>query len=605
MAVSPFNSAAVEALETIARLLELLGENSFKVNAHTRAARTIDGHPDDLSTLSKADLQAIDGIGPKIADKLAELQSAGAISELSALRAQVPAGLLEVLNIPGLGPKTVRMFWTDAGVTDIAGLERIIADGSILKLPRMGEKSVAKIKESLAFAKSSSQRLSIGMVMPVAERFLSAVRALPGVERAEIAGSLRRGRDTIADVDLLACASSPSHHASIALAFAALPGVHAVLASGESKVSVRAGLALELGRWGSKDAPEATGPEIQLDLRLVPRESFGAALMYFTGSKEHNVLMRQRALKRGLTLNEYGLFPNDPSDPTPPQNKRIAPVASRDEPEVFRALDLPWIPPELREAQGELDAPPPADLIALEDIRAELHAHTTASDGVLSILDLARAAKARGFHTIAVTDHSKSSAVAGGLSPERLRQHIRDVREAARQIEGITILAGSEVDILADGSLDYDDDLLAQLDVVVASPHAALSQEPAVATERLLRAIRHPLVHIVGHPTGRLINRRPGLAPAMNELIAAALEHRVALEVNAHWMRLDLRDTHVRAAQRAGCLVAIDCDVHEPGDFANLRYGVLTARRGGLTRSQCPNAWDAPKLHAWLRSKRG
>lgn len=602
MAVSPFNSAAVEALETIAKLLELLGENSFKVNAHTRAARTIDGHPDDLSARAKADLQTIDGIGPKIADKLAELQTSGAISELAELRKQVPAGLLEVLNIPGLGPKTVRMFWTDAGVTDLAGLERIIADGSILKLPRMGEKSVAKIRESLAFAKSSSQRLSIGMVMPVAERFLRAVRALPGVERAEVAGSLRRGKETIADVDLLACAASPAQHAEIAAAFAKLPGVHAVLASGESKVSVRAGLEVELGRWGGRD--ESAGPEIQLDLRLVPRESFGAALMYFTGSKEHNVLMRHRALKRGLTLNEYGLFPNDPADPTPPQSKGIAPVASRDEAEVFRALELEWIPPELREAQGELDAPPPADLIALEDIRAELHAHTTASDGVLSILELAREAKARGFHTIAVTDHSKSSAVAGGLSPERLRQHIRDVREAAAQIEGISILAGSEVDILADGTLDYDDELLAQLDVVVASPHAALSQEPGVATERLLRAIRHPLVHIVGHPTGRLINRRPGLSPAMNELIAAACEHRVALEVNAHWMRLDLRDSHVRAAQRAGCLVTIDCDVHERTDYDNLRFGVLTARRGGLTRGNCPNAWDAPRLHAWLKSKR-
>ncbi|MBL8757512.1 MAG: DNA polymerase/3'-5' exonuclease PolX, partial [Phycisphaerae bacterium] len=358
---------------------------------------------------------------------------------------------------------------------------------------------------------------------------------------------------------------------------------------------------------GAGEAPSpaaSAGKSVQVDLRVVPEASWGSALMYFTGSKDHNVRLRERALKMGLTLNDYGLFPNDDHE-TPPQERGIKPVASRTEQEVFKALGLPYIPPELREDRGEVALKKTPTLVEVADIRAELHAHTAASDGELSIEDLARAAMARGFHTLAVTDHSKSSVIANGLSPERLRTHAAAVRAAGKHIKGITLLAGSEVDILADGSLDYDDDLLGTLDVVVASPHTALSQAPELATRRLLRAVEHPMVHILGHPTGRLILRRSGLSPDMGAIIAAAVEHRVALEINAHWMRLDLRDTHVKAAVDAGCLIAINCDVHASSDFDNLRFGVLTGRRGWLPPEQCVNTWAADRLHEWLRSKQG
>jgi len=353
-----------------------------------------------------------------------------------------------------------------------------------------------------------------------------------------------------------------------------------------------------------------TVPTVQVDLRVIPAEAWGAALMYFTGSKEFNVRLRQRALDMGFTLNEYGLFEDD--DPkkelAPPHKRGIKPVASATEEAIFAKLGLPFIPPELREDKGEIEfaakhQAAPA-VLELSDVVAELHSHTTASDGVLSIAELAIEARRRGFHTIAVTDHSQSSAIAGGLKPDALRKHIAAVRAAAKADDSIAILSGSEVDILADGRLDYDDDLLAELDVVVASPHTALSQDSSTATKRLLAAITHPLVHILGHPTGRLVLRRRGLEPDMAAIIAAAKEHDVALEINAHWMRLDLRDTHVRAAVDAGCLIAINCDVHEPGDFDNLGYGVSTGRRGWLPPAQCINCWPAKKLHAWLRSKR-
>ena len=326
--------------------------------------------------------------------------------------------------------------------------------------------------------------------------------------------------------------------------------------------------------------------------------------MYFTGSKEHNVRLRERALKKKLTLNEYGLYPLDKEE-TPPQKRAVKAVASKTEEDIYEKLDLPYMPPEIREDSGEFDLDDTPRLIEFDDILAELHAHTTASDGKLTLEALVDEARDRGYETIAVTDHSQSSAQAGGLSPERLREQIDQVHAHNRKTREITVLAGSEVDIHADGTLDYDDDLLHALDIVVCSPHASLSQKPDVATKRLIKAIEHPLTHIIGHPTGRLINRRPGLEPAMDEIIAAAVEHETALEINAHWMRLDLRDTHVRAAVEAGCLLAIDTDAHTPEDFDNLIYGVLTGRRGWLTPEQCINTWSSKQLEAWLKKKRG
>ena len=608
------NAQVATALSELATLMDLTGEDGFRVNAHARAARTLEGLSEEVCGVApdRARLTAIPGIGAKLADKIVEICTTGVLAELNALRAKVPAGLMDILQVPGLGPKTVRAMW-EAGITDIPGLRKAIDDGSLLKLPRMGEKAVAKIRESLAFAAQASQRTHLGKAGTIADRFVTELASLPGVARVKTAGSLRRGRETIGDIDVLVAMkarSTAAEASAVASTFVGIEGVMQVISQGESKCSVRVSMDGRFGRWkpeGDVDTREekpAAGPSIQVDLRILPVERFGSALMYFTGSKEHNVRLRERALSMGLTLSEWGLFPHDKHADKPPQERGVTPVAAATEEEVYAKLDLPFIPPEAREDRGELDVKGPWRLLEVEDVKAELHAHTTASDGAMSIVELAEEAKRRGFHTIAVTDHSQSSTIANGLKPDRLRKHIAAVREAAAEVKGITILAGSEVDILANGSLDYDDDLLAQLDVVVASPHAALSQDPATATERLLTAVRHPLVHILGHPTGRLILRRPGLSPDMAAIIAAAKACDVALEINSHWMRLDLRDVHVRAATDAGCLIAVNCDDHERSDFDNLRYGVQTARRGWVTPDLCVNAWDKKRLHAWLKRKR-
>ncbi len=626
------NAALAERFSLISKLMDVLGQDTFKVLAHAKAARIIGDLTQDLEPTAKLPapeakkkLTELEGVGPKIADKIIEFVTTGKIHELEELRAKVPHGLVPLMEIPGLGPKTVAVLWHQGKVEDLAGLKRIIADGTILNLPRMGEKAVAKIKESIALAEQGAQRLHLGLAIPIAERIVEQLKKVKGVKHVAYAGSARRGKETVGDLDILATATNAE---AVSEAFRAMPEVRQVIAAGETKSSVRISINPEMGRWTmeGQHGHEKVEPTIQVDLRVLDDSCWGAALMYFTGSKEHNVRLRERALKMGLTLNEYGLFPED-GEKEPPQKRGVKPVAGKTEEDVYHKLGLEWIPPEMREDRGELEAfarpvrthgktsrgggeqgsrgeDGPVAPIELSDIKAELHAHTTASDGRMEIEELALEAKKRGFHTIAVTDHSKSSVIANGLSPQRLREHIADIHAARQVVKGITILAGSEVDILADGSLDYDDDLLAELDVVVASPHTALSQDPATATKRLLKAIRHPMVHILGHPTGRLINRRAGLSPDMGELIAAAKEHNVALEINAHWMRLDLRDTHVRAAVEAGALIAINCDDHEREDFDNLRYGVETARRGWLTAAQCINTWPAAKLHKWLKSKR-
>jgi len=604
------NASIAECLRRIARLLEVTGADKFRILSHEKAARVIEGLTVNLAALAgdRKKLTEIEGVGPRIADKIVEYCTTGRMKELDELAATVPAGVVELMNISGLGPKSAAVFWKDGGITSLAALKAAIADGSLAKLPRMGAKSVEKLKESIALAELNNVRLPLGLALPVAERVVAFVKAIPGVMDAQFAGSLRRGRETIGDIDVLA-SGTLADAPSIFAAFRAMPGVVAIIASGETRCSVHVLIDRAVAAAPVPDSDPAAlpppGRSVQVDLRVLEPASWGAALMYFTGSKEHNVQLRERALKMGYTLNDYGLFPLDKNDDgereAAPHKRGVKSVAGTSEREVFAALKLPWIPPEAREAGGELDFTAEPRLLELADIKSELHAHTIASDGSMTIEQLAARAKERGFHTIAVTDHSKSSFQARGLTVERLHEHVEAVRKAAEKIKGIQILAGSEVDILTDGSLDYDDATLALLDIVIASPHASLTQDPAKATARLLAAIKHPRVNILGHPTGRLINRRPGLSPDMDALIAAAVEHDVALEINAHWHRLDLRDSHVRAAMKAGALIAVDCDVHEEDDFDNLRFGVQTARRGWATPERCINTWDAKKLRQWLR----
>lgn len=594
-----FNADLHSRLDEMATLLELTGANRFRVNAFARAARAVESQPRDLSTLDEKDLVSIDGIGKGIASFIREFADSGSVTELEALRKDVPAGLAGVLDIQGLGPKTVRLMWQDLGITDRASLKKAIDDGSILTLPRMGEKTVENIKTALTFASKSNERLALGIAAPIADALIDRMKAVKGVKQCAFAGSLRRGKDTIGDIDILVSTTNPE---AAAEAFCEADNVKQVIARGETKCSVRLAVKSNSARWKSDGK---LPPTVGADLRIVPDNAFGAALLYFSASKEHNIRLRERALKKGLTLNEYGLFPEDTSTTESPQSRGVKPVAAKTEEAVYTKLGMPYIPPEIREDAGELDLKETPELIEVEDIKSDLHAHTTASDGKMSLHELIQCAIDRGFHTMAVTDHSKSSVQAGGLSVERLRAQRDEIEEARKHFgKKITILAGSEVDILADGSLDYDDEILAWLDIVVASPHAALSQDSKAATKRLLKAIEHPNVNIIGHPTGRLINRRKGLEPAMDEIIAAAVEHDTALEINAHWMRLDLRDTHVRAAAEAGCKIAIDCDDHAPADFDNIRYGIATARRGWLTPDLCVNTWTPKKLHNWLKKKR-
>ena len=587
------NKELAALFQQIAHMLELTGADRFRVVGNERAARVIAEQGRDLTELADDPeaLGAIDGIGKKTVAKIQEFAATGRITEHEELLGRVPRDLLVLFSIPGLGPKTVRALWKEKGVESLADLKGIIEDGSILDVPRMGAKTVENIKEAIAFSEKSTERVRLGVALPIAEWIVGELGSIPGVEAIEYAGSLRRGRETIGDVDILVAAKKPEQ---VREAFTSLEGVVKVLAAGESKSSIR----LERG-----------SAQIQADLRIVPKAAYGAALMYFTGSKEHNVRLRERAIKRGQTLNEYGLFPVDAGadeGDEPPQRRGVKPVASKTEAEIYEALGLPMIPPELREDRGEVsDSFRAPELIEWDDIGAELHAHTTASDGKLTIEELANEAKARGYHTIAITDHSQSSIIPNGLKPDRLAEHIDAVHASDGRIKGIKLLAGSEVDIHAEGELDYEDELLARLDIVVASPHTGLRQDSKKAMRRLIGAIEHPLVNILGHPTGRLIGKREGLHLDIVELAAAAAEHDVALELNSNFMRLDLRDSHVAIALEHGALIAIDCDVHSASDFDQLRYGILTARRAGLTPERCVNTWSARKLHAWLKAKRG
>ncbi len=597
MATAPANPQIVAMFQQMAAVLEILDDDVFRINAFHRAARVIEDLGQDLSEIGPEAkrLVAIEGIGKGTAQRICEFLTTGQMTEHVDLLAKIPPGLLELLAIAGLGPKTVRQLWTQAGVESLNDLNVKLQNDQLAQLPGLGAKKLENLRKSIAFAQRSSDRVRLGQAMPLALWYIAQLRRVKGVGQVAFAGSLRRGMETIGDIDLIVATDRaatrgqrPGYEAlakAIGDAFVNLQPVRHVLARGPTKTSVR-----------SVDRIDKPGGEIQVDLRVVRPESYGAALMYFTGSKEHNVALRERAIKQGAKLNEYGLYNGD----------RL--VAGHTERQVYEALGLDWIPPELREARGELALAQDkrlGKLIELADVKAELHAHTLASDGRWSIQALATAAAKRGFHSVAVTDHSPTQVLARGLSIKRLEKHIQAIGDLADQLKGtVTLLAGSEVDILADGSLDYPDQVLAQLDVVVASPHSGLTQSPAKATKRLLKAINHPSVTIIGHPTGRLIGRREGLTLDMNQIVTAAAQRGIALEINANSWRLDLNDRHARLALDAGVKLAINTDAHGPGDLDQLIYGVLTARRAGATPAQVINCMSRQSLAKWLKSTR-
>ncbi len=581
----PATNAQLAAIfQQMADLVEITGGNKFKALAYQKVARTLGDLTRDVADIQPDLLEKVEGIGSGSAERIAEFLDTAQIAEHRQLLALVPPGLLKILDVPGLGPKGVALLWREGGVDSLDTLAAKLDTGELTKLKGFGPKKLDNLKKNLAFAAHAGQRIRLSRAAGLARSFVDLLRPLPGVERIEPAGSLRRGRETIGDLDLVV-AAEPGHVAAVFDAFVAHPLVHDVLLRGDTKASARVGT--------REDAQDL----VQVDLRIVPLASFGAALLYFTGSKEHNVRLRERAIAQGMSLNEYAL------------TRDGRPVASATESEIYEALGLAYVPPELREDRGEIalaqrDELP--DLIELSDIRAELHSHTTASDGRWSIEELALAAAARGFHTVAITDHSKGQAQANGLSEARLMKHIEAIRKAAAKLKGtITVLAGSEVDILSDGRLDYGDDLLAELDWVVASPHAALSQDPAKATARLVAACENPYVHVLGHPTGRIINRREGLSPDLDIVFKAAAAHDVAVEINANPLRLDLRDMHARAALHDhGCKLSINTDCHVADHLDYLHFGILTARRAGVTKADVINCLDHDTLHNWRLKKR-
>ena len=571
----------VQAFERIADLMEIDGADKFRINSYRRAARTLKDCTEDIAVLAaEGRLTDLSGIGKGTAQRIAQFIDTGHVDVLDELEAKLPEGLPDLLDIPGMGPKKVALIYEKLDVRGVEDLKRVIASGELAELPGLGAASVKKIAEGLAFLERSGERTPLGVALPIAEAFAEAVRALPGVKRVEIAGSLRRGQETIGDVDLLCEAKDGKQ---IIKQFTSLDAVTRVLAAGDTKGSVT----VELDRHR----------EVQIDLRVVAGESFGAAWQYFTGSKEHNVRLRELAVRRKWRLNEYGLFDGERS------------LAGEREEDIYEKLGVPCPPPELREDRGELEAGAAFDdLVTLADVRGDLHMHTTASDGKCSIEEMARAAKALGYAYIAICDHSKSATIANGLSVERMARHIADIRAADAAVKGIRILAGTECDILSDGSLDYPDDLLAECDWVVASIHSAMgagSKNKPSGTDRTIAAMENPWVCAIGHPTGRLIGRRAPMEIDMSAVIEAAVRTKTMLEINASWQRLDLKDMHVRQALAAGVTLTINTDAHHVEQLGQMRYGIMTARRGGAPASAIANCLTPAALEKRILAKRG
>ncbi len=569
------NALVARVLYEIADLLDLAGV-AFKPRAYRRAAEVVESLGEPIEDLVATGAHAeLPGVGEAIAKKIAEIVETGRLAYHEELKAKLPIDLYALTQVDGVGPKTAKLLYDELGVKTLDDLERAARDGRIRTVKGLGEKTEAKILRGLVETRGVEGRILLGVALPLAERLIETLRETGQFQRLEYAGSLRRGRETIGDLDFLAVSDGP---AAASAAFVGLSDVAEVLAHGESKASVRL--------HGS----------LQVDLRIVPEESFGAALQYFTGSKAHNIALRKLAVAKGLKLNEYGLY--DAAD---------QPLAGRDEDGVYRALGLEPIPPELREDAGEIELAaratagagsaslPPGQpgslpkLIEVNDLRGDLHVHTDASDGTASLDEMVAAAQARGLEYVAITDHARFAEVIGGLTPDTLRAQIDEIAALNEKLKRFRVLTGIEVNIQVDGSLDLSDDLLARLDWVAASVHSHFRQTKDEMTARLVRAIKNEHVDCLAHPTGRKIGERPPYDADWDAVFGAAAEHDTALEINANPIRLDLSAELARRAVQAGCRLAIGSDAHAPEHFDFLRLGVLTARRGWATAEDVRN----------------
>jgi DNA polymerase (family 10) len=588
------NRELSELFSVFAALMDIRGESTFKAIAFSKVSRILRDTTIDLrAAVEDGSLKQIEGVGPSSQRIIEQYVRTGRSDDFEEVAASVPPGLIPMLQIPGLGPKTIALLWKQRGVTTLEDLVKAIDEGKLAGLKGVGDKKIEAIKQGIALRAQAAKRIGIVDALPIAEALLERLRELPLVGAAEVAGSLRRRCETIGDVDLVCAARSESAGAQIAASFVQFPEVQRIQAQGSTKASV------------------VTVGGMQVDLRIVPADNFGAALQYFTGSKDHNVKLRGLALQRKMTLNEWGLYrldAYDKADKRPGTPPPIKPVASKTEQEIYQSLGLNWIAPELREDRGEIDAARDGKLpklIELADIRGDLHCHTTASDGQNSIEQMAEAAIARGYQFLAITDHSKSQVIARGLTAQRLLEHAAQVRRVGDRIKKITLLAGCEVDILADGRLDFENAVLAELDFVVASPHVSLKQPADKATDRLLRAIDNRYVNVIGHPTGRLIFGREGLPLNLPKVFAAAAQSGTALEINASYPRLDLSDANARGAIGAGARLSINTDAHSTDGFDEMQYGLHVARRAGAQSKDVINCLTTAQLRAFIARKRG
>lgn len=572
------NRELADTFILIADLLEIKGEIVYKTLAYRKAAESLNGLGREASEYWKeGKLQDIPGVGKAIAEKIDELLRTGQLEFLEQLKAEVPPGLAEWLPVSGLGPKKIALIWHELGITTLPELEKAAKEGKLRNLPGMGEKSEAQILTGLEALGRRSKRIPIGRAFPLSQDIVAALKKVKGVKDAVAAGSVRRMRSTVGDLDILVAAEDSG---PVMEAFTKLPGVNRVLGKGETKSSIEFHDGVRAQVW------------------VHPPERFGTALQYATGSKDHSVRLREIALAKKLSLSEHAFLKTDGSGE----------ILCATEEEVYEKLGLPWIPPELREDRGEIQAAKAGKLpklIELKDIHADLQVHSTWSDGKLTIAEMARAAAERGIKVIAFTDHSVSLGVTNGLSMERHAEQQKEIKQAQKDVgDTIRILHASEVEIKADGKLDYPDEFLATLDLVLASLHTSLRQPREKVTQRVVNAIRNPHVDIIGHPTGRLIPEREGADLDMDAVFAAAKESGVALEINASPFRLDLDDVHARRAKDLGIPLSINTDSHSEADFDMLPYGVAIARRAWVEKGDVINCWPVEKLLGWLK-KRG
>jgi DNA polymerase (family X) len=560
----------------MASLLEARDESVFRIRAYQRGAQTLETLTEDVAAVAaRGGLTALPAIGRDLAARIEEYLATGRIAQLETLRADLPAGFLALLEIRGLGPRTARALWEQLGVDSVERLEALCRSKQIIGVAGIRDKTCENILKGIEHWKLGRARTRLSTARATAEQVAEALRAHGGVEQLEIAGSLRRMRDTVKDIDLLVTSTEPDR---VIRTFTTLPSVAEILAQGPTKATVR-----------HQDG-------LAIDLRVVEPAAFGAALQYFTGSKDHNVRVREMASRRGLRISEYGVF----------DEATGARVAGATEEEVYATVGLPWIPPELRENQGEIEAAREGrlpSLVTAADIRGDLHDHTDWSDGHHSLERLVAAAEARGYEYIVVSDHSRSLTIAGGLGIEELRAQRAAIRGLQPRFR-VRILAGTECDILADGSLDFPDEVLAELDVVLAAVHSRFKQSRAEMTARIVRALGNPWMNVLVHPTGRLIGSREPYDVDLEAVLAAAREHGKAVEINASPDRLDLNDVHARRAAALGVPVAVSTDTHYLREMDNLALGLGVARRAWLEAGQVLNARPLGDLLAWARPAR-